>query len=336
MNIIDIGTKAADMLTGGVISGILDIGQDDRQLEQQKRLNREALNNSKQFATHQRREQHQLWLDTGIRGQMEEAIKAGINPNAIFSKGGNAGQTGSGAPIMAAGNAGDPNAGTRNAIDLAMQQAQVANLNASTKKMEAEAAKTAGADTDLTNANASLTQLQADLAEIEKGLQKRTLDQQVNIIWQQAMEAEGRAMEQVNKGIIARETQQAEITKIKQEATNAIIHAAAIKKGIELDQAKINDITTSIMQRWKQLNLTETSNNWEHADRLKAIEEYTEAMLWGAGIQGVTNIANTAAQVITKQAPTPKWSQTGKSLKTEYDGAGNPLKQTRYENWQKK
>lgn len=327
--------SAANAATGGVLNAAFSGHQDARQLDQQAKLQRQQIEGARELKNMDMANQLAMMkaqYGANIAGMKE----AGLSPALMYGGAGQGGATAGQGGMPTAGTAGDPNAGVANSIQLGMMKAQTENIEADTEMKKATATKTAGVDTEATAANTALTQLKSDLAEIEKGLQNRTLDQQVNIIWQQSQEAEGRAMEQVNKGVIARETVQDEIKRIKQEATNSIIAAAAMKQGIELDSARIEEITTSIMQRWKQLNLTETANNWEHQDRVKAIEDYSEAMLWGAGIQGVTNVARTAAEVIIKKPGVPKWSQTGKSLKTEYGANGEALKQTRYEQWKKR
>lgn len=291
MSIIDLAIKGADMLTGGVAGSIIQSGQDARQREQQAHFTREQVQANKELAHFNRQQQKQLWLDTGIAAQMQEAIKSGINPNSLFAKGGATGQTGSGGGGgVQGGIAGDPNAGARNTIDLMMQRAQVANLEASTKKLEAEANKTAGVDTEA-------AKLDIDFNKLRNQIQGETLYNQIDMILDASRKLRSEAL-------VGENTAPQQIEKATLELTNLAINAIAADKGVKLTEAKINEISESIAQKWQELNIKETSNRWEHNDRLKAIEEYTSAMLWGAGINATGQVIGDAAKIITapKQA----------------------------------
>lgn len=348
MGLTEIGMKAADYLTAGAISGLMEIGQDDRQIQQQKNLTDIQIRGGQRMSKFNKDLEYELWKKTNLQAQVKEADLAGLNPSILYGKGGQPAQTGAGAAMPSGGTAGDPNAAIRNTMDIAMQRAQIANMEASTNKMNVEAEKTGGVDTQHTEASIAnitqgiknqkaaeaLTRLQTEAADIQNQVGKVTIGDAVSIIRNGARKAQSEADSALAQANVDQSTQEIKKKTIAREYTNMLIEAQAMETGIALEKAKINEITTGIQQEWEKINNQQTANSYEHQDRVKSIEEYTSNALKVAGIMAAGQIIGDVARIATRQAP--KWQQTGKSLKSEYDGAGNPIKQTRTEQWNKK
>lgn len=317
MSILDIATKAADYATGGVVSKLLESGQDDRQNEQQKRLTRTQIDGAKEMSDYNYQQQKRLWLETGIGGQMEEALKAGINPNAIFGKGGQAGQTGSGGPMPTGAQAADPNAGVRNMLDVSMQRAQTKLLEAQATKASVEADKLAGADTEATKAAAGLAGSQTELNKIRAQLEGKSLEDQLDIIAQQKYMAMDEASIKQDQRQISNETVRTQINTANQELTNLAIEAVAKQQNIALDKARIAEISQDINRKWQELSQQTTKSRYEHEDRLTAIKEYTSNALKTAGIIAAGNVIGDVVKIATRQVPQVRKGHSTERVNTE-------------------
>ena len=124
--------------------------------------------------------------------------------------------------------------------------------------MITEVTNIAGVQKENTIADTAVKQATAKMQEVAARVANDTEKQQIDQITYAANEQIQRAREQFNKAQVAEETQRDQIKKIKHEAQNEILKGAAIRQGIQLDQAKIKKLT--------------------------------EAMLWGAGINAAGNL----------------------------------------------
>lgn len=136
-----------------------------KQFKYQQQLNREAFQHDVDMWNRQNE------YNTPS-AQMERLQAAGLNPNLVYGNGG-ATNTANNAPTYNAGSAPDvssaraaaaslANQGFNTALNLQLQQAQAANLNA---------------DTNLKNKTSELSSVQKEIAMIDKQFQQGTLDE---------------------------------------------------------------------------------------------------------------------------------------------------------------
>ena len=122
---------------------------------------------SKEAAEQSQQYSKEMFDYTGYENQVAHMKAAGLNPALLYGNGGGGGATATGGTAIAGqGSAGSapggagPQAiksqiveGAGMGIQLGLMNAQKRNLEADATKKEADAAKTAGVDTDLQNAN---------------------------------------------------------------------------------------------------------------------------------------------------------------------------------------
>lgn len=302
-----------DMMTmvGGAVAGqILGGMNDKRQDRANERNTRRQVEASKELGNFNVEKQKELWEHTGYKNQVRQMQEAGVNPALLYGKGGAGGQTAAAAAGSAGGGMAAPSSGgevmgmTEKAIQGAMMKAQIDNLNADTEKKRAEATKTGGVDTDLANENIGIAKAEKELRGISVNLENKVFWDRVNMVVSQTIEQQEKGViAGVNKEI-AEETKEDNIKKVKAEAVNIGLQKAAIEAGVKLTEEQTRKIGSDIAQRWEELNLTKSKNDWEHHDRLKAIEDFTDNALKVAGIQAAGNIVRDVLGVVTQRGQT--------------------------------
>lgn len=302
---MDFITPIINAATGGMMDMIMGPAEDARQVKQQQKLTSIQEMSAGRLAANAKENAFDLWQRTNAAAQAKEYEKAGLNTGLMYKSGGAGGITTGGATPMPTGGTAATAAQTMaNKMDMMMMGAQIENMKADTELKKADTVKTAGVDTDLTTANAAIARVQAEIAG-------KSIDQQLDIIDSAATTAINNASISGDQRTVSNSTVNDQIGQVKQEYINLAIEAAAKQSNIELNKTKITEITNSIQQKWKELNITETKNRYEHNDRIKAIEEYTSNALKVAGIQAVGNVVGDVVRIATK---TPQMK--GKSVET--------------------
>lgn len=139
----------------GTIFGIAMGGYNDqRQYDQQARLQELQIKGQKEMQDYSMAKQYQMWLDTNYDAQVRELNKAGLNPGLLYGmKGGGGVTTGSPHGNVTGGQAPAGGREIQDAIGMGIQmrllQAQEQNIRADTELKKADATKTAGVDTQL-------------------------------------------------------------------------------------------------------------------------------------------------------------------------------------------
>lgn len=285
-------------LIGSGISAISNIGASGRQRKNQQALMDQQIEGAKKLTDYEAMKSHDMWLKTNIGPQKQLYEEAGMNPALMYGESGMTGTTqGAGMSMPTGGQAADEAQIKQANNQMGMQIAQAGLIAAQTEKTKAEAEKIKGVDTDLATEQTNIARVQAEIAG-------KTIEQQLDIIDSASTKAINEASISTDERTISNTTVSEKIGKIKQEYINLAIEAAAKEKGIELDNAKINEITNGIQQKWKELNIKETTSRYEHNDRIKAIEEYTENALKTAYISAGAQVVGDIIGIATKKIPT--------------------------------
>lgn len=144
-----------------------------------------------------------MWDYTNYENQVAHLEAAGLNPALLYGQGGGGGATAAGGNATAGSgqSAGGANTGAPQAIksqiiegagmgiQLGLMNAQKRNLEADAAKKEADAAKTAGVDTELAKTAAKLNEariLNVDMSTEEIAAKARMWGDTSTMLWQQA------------------------------------------------------------------------------------------------------------------------------------------------------
>lgn len=198
---IDLLQAGGAQAAGNVINegmGLLLAGPKRKaQMRTARQMQNLQMEGQKEMTDFNMKKQLEMWEATGYGAQVDQMKRAGINPALLYGMGSGGGQTAN----VEQGNVASQHAGTPEASrgaegmglmigQLGLIKAQERNLDADTKKKEAEAAKTAGVDTEVGKATVSnlaadtenkkaqekLTRSQTRLNELETEIKEETLE----------------------------------------------------------------------------------------------------------------------------------------------------------------
>ena len=167
------------------------------------------------------------------------------------------------------GDASGAAASEANKINLGMGIAQLGLIQAQTEKVKAEAANISGAQTDLQQSQTDLNRINTENQEIIKDINEVTQYYKMDEAYEIMMTRQAEKLSAIAQASIDQRTADTQVKLINQQYTNAAIQAAAMKQGIQLDAAKISEISASIQQKWQELNIDQQASRWAHQDRLK-------------------------------------------------------------------
>lgn len=219
---------------------------DQRQLKQQDKLNRQQLGINKEFTDYQQSKQLEFWEKTGYEGQMREMREHGLNPGLMYGMSGAGGGLagGTGAQV----NASKAPAGGQEVIGLQLLGAQKALLEAQTEKTKAETAKTAGPDTEIATAEARIRKLQGQMtSDTYEATYGKAMAE-----WGK-LEAETKKIQA--EGNVAYDTQETAIKQREGELIGLLMANELKGEQINLTEAQTEAMIQSIAQKWKDLEI---------------------------------------------------------------------------------
>lgn len=271
-----LGQQVAGEAIGAGMGMFLGNYNDNRQYNQQKRLQALQIQGQKEMTDYNRMAQLAMWRDTGYGPQMEQMKAAGLNPALLYGGGGGGGQTAS----ISGGNVTGASApqGGREAIEgaqmglgMQLQAAQVKVLETQADKNEAEAAKTKGVDTDVAgqqfeNLRQAFdnTKLDMTMKNILNFEQQASQEDRLHYIEYQTKSALSQARIIANQKNISDATLNDQITTIKQQAIEATMKNVLLNAQVSNTQAdtilkneQTKKLANDIMIGWGQLSVNE-------------------------------------------------------------------------------
>lgn len=242
---------AAGAVVGGLttIGGWLGVGQkraDNRQVDQQKRLNEVNANTAKEMADYEQKLKYDMWDKTNMSAQLQQAKKAGVSKAAAIggsgggTQGASVGSVGGGSAADAASTQQASNSqsalGLQTVAQLGLLKAQKENIEADTENKKAEAT---GKGID--------NEVKGDTREDSKDLVReaaRKLFHEANT-------------EGINQ-TVGENTAKAREDKAIAEAVGAGLDNEVKKGTIKLNAEQIKEIKAKIAQGWKGLEFQGT------------------------------------------------------------------------------
>lgn len=280
--------------------GMLDIGGNRmrrKQVEQQKKLTDIQIDANKELADYGMGISKEMFEHTGYGAQRRQMEDAGLNPALMYGHAGAGGSTASaGAGSAGGGMASDEasqkmaNAQSQGmALQLAKIGSEIAINKAQAKKLDAEADKTSGVDTELAIANiADITQgiknkevqevgqrLQNDYDKIRNYIGEQTTQYDIGYVGYMAGQAREQWQILMNNREISNATKD-EIVKNYELMNQNIISDMLLKsKQANLTEAQVGKVAEDILQGWKDLEIKEVQgdrrlSNDERANDIKA------------------------------------------------------------------
>lgn len=212
-----------------------------KRMEQQYEYAKEAAAKNQEYAK-------ELWDYTNYENQKKHLEAAGLNPGLLYGISGGGGSSAAGA-----GKVETPSQGSSQAVAMglqaSMQQAQIRDLEASARLKEAEAAKTAGVDTEKVKSDIKINESIKNLNEINADVRKtegKNIEQQTDNLkkeWEKLEKEIGILAVQKD---IAEETKEAAIQKAVNECWNSMYTGFEIVGRIELNEKQKDFIEEEI------------------------------------------------------------------------------------------
>lgn len=152
-----LGIQTAGQAVGAGMGLILGNLNDKRQLRQQEKLQELQIKGQKEMMDHSYTRQMNMWHDTNYSAQVDEMIKAGLNPGLMYGMSGGGGTTtgnananvsGGQAPSGGGEAAAFAGMGMMNAANLKLMQAQEKVLESQANLNNVEAVKKGGVETE--------------------------------------------------------------------------------------------------------------------------------------------------------------------------------------------
>ncbi len=312
-----LGMSGGDMLGAGmgIASGLVDafdIGGNRRrrkQIEQQQKLTDMQIDANKQLADYGMGISKEMFEATGYGAQRRQMEEAGLNPALMYGHAGEGGSTmstgaGGAGGGMASDEASQKMASTQAqgmALQLAKLKSEIDINKASAKKLDAEADKTSGVDTELAIANiADITQgiknkevqevgqnLQNDYDKIRNYIGEKTANYDIGYVGYMAGQARENWQILMNNREISDATKEDIVKNYELMNQNIISDMLLKSKQANLTEAQVGKVANDILQGWKDLEIKEVQgdrrlSNDERANDIKA--RYPTVNQLGGGI----------------------------------------------------
>lgn len=319
----NLGIGAAGQAASGLVDAgmglLLEKHNDKRQIKQQQKLTDMQIAAQKQMGIFNREQQMQMWNDTNYGPQMEHLKKAGLNPALMYGMGGGGGTTASATPgSVSTGQAPQGKAITADGgmgIQMGIITAQKQLMEAQARNLDANTAKTAGADTTKTVTetesisqgieNAKIQQrileLEQELKAVELEIGKGTIEEKISQITSITSKLLSEVTMAEAENAIVQSTKEAKIKQIQAQAIGALLNniltkAITEKTGQETQnvEAERKNIKNKISQ-WAADNYIQLQNMTNEQRRTAIGEQLKDSKL---EMQGVDELIRGISEIL--------------------------------------
>lgn len=274
--------QLANTATGGIIGLALADYNDQRQYEQQQKLQALQIAGQKDMTRFQMQQQLDMWNKTNYGAQVEHLKKAGLNPALLYGKGGAGGAT-TGSATGSVQGANAPTGGReiqdlmQMGLQTQMMQAQIKLAEAQANKTQVEANKIGGVDTEATKAQTALLaqeldnkredfqikRLQQTMMNIENFEKQATQEDRIDYIEYQTKLAIKQVQALQNQISVSGATIQEQIRIIQKTAIQAGLQneltqaqTGKTRSDIRVNDQQINNFIQQNMREWDKMSQT--------------------------------------------------------------------------------
>lgn len=273
------------------MSSILGLGlgqlEKEDQYTKQTKLMDIQKQNQMELNKQMQKIQQENWENTNYDAQRKQMEKAGLNVGLMY------GGQGGGGMVMSSGSGGSAASGTPPQAGVATGMAmQMANLQAQTEvakaqanKLNVEADKLKGADTDLTTmqtqslaqgiqnqkAQAKLTEMQTSLTGIEYDLKNASLEDSINIIKNEKLKGDKQIYIMEKQGEILNEEAKNKAKEWELKLTGLGLENGLTKAKTNLTEEQIKEVTQNVINsiRNTNANVRNSITNEQNANTLQ-------------------------------------------------------------------
>lgn len=242
---------------GGFIGRALDGDSRKKDLNHSKELGRFNQKLGKDMGKFNMDLAMKYWEDTNYKAQIEQMIKAGLNPASMFGMAGQGGQTMNvGAKAEAGGNPNQPQIqgiGMQTATQALMASSQIKLNEAQAEKTTAEAEKISGVDTTQVEAQTLNTETQTRLTSILADINADSKADQVDYKAYQVEQLIKDIREKEIRNEIQGQSANDQIKMIKEQSIGQVLQNALTKVQTQKSEAEINKIANEITQGWEKI-----------------------------------------------------------------------------------
>lgn len=242
--------KALLGLGSGIINGIMTNHYNEQNASRNQNYWEKQLaltyNANEQAANNAMKRSLDLYNQTQSPEAMVKQLKAaGLNPALMYSNGGMGGHTTNGPEGGVSGANGAPNPlGLQNFID-PLTMAQISNIDADTKKKNAETKKTEY-EIETEKWNASLKEWESKVTQQNYEFNEETWSARYEQVYNEAKRLNGLAQQELTKGIIDQETFDLEVSRRIQEVANMKTMGELLKANKNLSEAQRKEVLAHI------------------------------------------------------------------------------------------
>lgn len=245
--------QAAGAIQDTAMGLVMEGHNDRRQLRQQGRLLNQQAEVDKTQAEFMQKLGLDTWKKTGPVAMTRELKEAGLSPALQYGGVGAGGiTTGSGNGSVQAAKA--PTGGGE-VMGLQMMNAQRMLIEAQTRNVEADTAKKAGVDTDLTRAQGGLIGVQTELAQIESNMKTDTYETTKGQIEAAADKMRSEAEIAANNRQISDKTKENQIDMVEGELIGLTLANELKRAQTGLAEEQIKKVIADVKQGWKSLDI---------------------------------------------------------------------------------
>lgn len=271
----------------GMIAGLASVGASIYGSIRAKKAAKEQHERNKELQDRANESQKKMWEETNYSDQRRHMEKAGLNPGLLYGMGGTGGATTGAGSAGSAGMENQPNMGMYDMAAAAnqkkMTEAQVELAKTQADKNKAEAEKIRGVDTEeskartidltqgvenkkaqeqLTRAQQQLTGLQSKIAETQGKLDEQAFGDRLREIQWTADRAYNENEIASNEAFVLEQTKWDRVEQITKATLMMNIEAALKQSDIEVNAAKIHEVTNGVMQKW-----AEVGQGWKRTEQ---------------------------------------------------------------------